>query len=92
MGDKAEQLNSCESESIVNLPRSSAPPVVKYLKGPNAPINDLEGDANVESDCEGDSTGVGDETLKKEQEEESRAVLLGGSFSAYERFLAPLPR
>lgn len=64
--------------------------MVKYLKGPNPPINDLDGDINVESDCEDDSTGVDDGTSKKEQEEESRAVLVAGSFSTYVRFL-PLP-
>ena len=62
---------------------------MKYLKGQNAMINDLEGDLNVESDCEGDSMGVGLETLtiKEEKEEETRAVLITGSFSAYVRFL-----
>ena len=64
--------------------------MVKYLKGPNAPINDLDGGINVESDCEDDSTGVDDGTSKKEEEEESRAVLISGSFSACVRFL-PLP-
>ena len=62
--------------------------MVIYLKGRDAPINDLEGDINVESDCEDDSTGVGDGTLKKEQEEESRAVLIAGSFSAYVYFIS----
>jgi len=58
--------------------------LVKYLKGPNALINDLEGGANVDSDCEDDPTEVGDGTLKKEQDaEESRAVLIAGSFSAW---------
>ena len=56
---------------------------MKYLKGQDAPINDLEGGINVESDCEDDSTGVGDGALKKEREEESHAVLTAGSFSAY---------
>ena len=58
--------------------------MVKYLKGKNAPINDIEGDLNVESDCEGDSTGVVAETQKlKEEKKETRAVLITGSFSAY---------
>jgi hypothetical protein len=61
---------------------------VKYLKGQNATINDLEGDLNLESDCEGDSIGVGLETLTMEEKEgETRAVLITGSFSAYVQFL-----
>lgn len=60
--------------------------MVKYLKGRNTPINDLEGGINVDSDCDDDSTGAGDESLK--EEEESRAVLTAGSFSAYVHFLA----
>ena len=57
--------------------------MVKYLKGRNTLINDLEGDLNVESDCEGDSTEVGLETPKiEEKEDETRAVLITGSFSA----------
>ena len=63
--------------------------MVKYLKGKNAPINDIEGDLNVESDCEGDSTEVGTETQKlKEEKKETRAVLITGSFSAYVHSLA----
>ena len=64
--------------------------MVKYSKGRHAPINDLEGDINVESDCEGDSTAAGDETLKNETNEASRAVLTTGSFSAYVH-LSPRP-
>ena len=62
--------------------------MVKYL-GRDTLINDLEGDLNVESDCEGDLMGVEPETvkIKEEEEEESRAVLITGSFSAYVRFL-----
>jgi len=65
--------------------------VVKYLRGKNTLVNDLEGDPNVDSDCEGDTTGAYDETLKEENEE-SRAVLIAGSFSAYVYFLAWTPR
>ena len=47
-------------------------------------MNDLEGDLNVESDCEGDLPGVNDETSNTEEKEEQvRAVLITGSFSAY---------
>jgi len=69
MSDKAQQLNS----------------LVKHLKGQNPLINDLEGDVNVESDCEGDSLGIRDGTsdTKEEVEEQTRAVLITGSFAAW---------
>ena len=64
--------------------------MVKYLKGRKATTNDLEGDINIESDCENDSTGAGDGMLEEEEEkEESRAVLITGSFSAYVYILTP---
>lgn len=63
--------------------------MVKYFKGQNSPINELEGDINADSDCEGGLTGADEVTLKwEEQEEESRAVLTAGSFSAYVYFLS----
>lgn len=63
--------------------------MVKYLKGRNTPINDLEGDLNVESDCEGDSAGVELGTPKmEEKEDETRAILITGSFSACVHFPA----
>ena len=48
-------------------------------------MSDLEGDVNVESDCEGDLPGVQDESLKTKEdgEEPTRAVLKIGSLSAY---------
>ena len=58
---------------------------MKYLKGQNVFTDDLEVDINVDSDCEDDST---EEALKEEREEDSRAVLTVGSFSAYVCFLA----
>jgi len=62
--------------------------VAKYPKGQNVTINDLEGDLNVESDCECDSIGAGPETqMKEEKKEETRAVLVTGSFSACVPFL-----
>ena len=61
--------------------------MVKYLKDASALISDLEGDVNVESDCEGDLAVASDGTPKEEWEE-SRAVLITGSFSACVRFLA----
>jgi len=64
--------------------------VVKYLKGRNPLINDLEGDLNVDSDCEGDPIGTWGGMLEEEEnEEETRAVLVTGSFSAYVSFLTP---
>jgi hypothetical protein len=58
--------------------------VVEYLKGRNFVANDLEGGSNVESDCEGDPTGVVPEIddMKEREEEETRAILIMGSFSA----------
>ena len=61
--------------------------MVKYFKGRDTLIKDLEGDVNIESDCEGDSSGVGDGTSEEKPKEGSRAVLTTGSFSAYVRFL-----
>jgi len=65
--------------------------VVKYTKSQSTLISDLEGDLDVESDCEGDLTGTGSETPKVKEERESeinRAVLITGSFSAYVQFFA----
>ena len=59
-------------------------PVVKYVKGRNHLISDLEGDVNVESDCDGHIPGLEDELHNaKEEKKETRAVLITGSFSAY---------
>ena len=59
--------------------------MVKYLKGRNVPVSDLEGGVNIESDCEGDSREVKQETSKDggEMGDQTRAVLITGSFSAY---------
>jgi len=52
-------------------------------------MNDLKGGINVYSDCE-DSARAGNRTVKEEQnEEETRAVLIIGSFAAYVSFLTP---
>ena len=55
------------------------------LDGRNALIGYPGGDANVDSDCEGDSAGVGDgaSQTKDEEGDQARAVLTTGSFSAY---------
>jgi len=62
--------------------------VVIRLDGRNASIGCTGGDVNVDSDCEGDSAGVGDGApqTKEEEEEQARAVLTTGSFSAYVYF------
>ena len=65
--------------------------MVKYVKGRNTRINDVEGGLNLESDCEDDSTEVGLETPDaKEEKEETRAVLITGSFSAYVHLFASM--
>jgi hypothetical protein len=57
--------------------------VVINRKGRNT-FNSV-GDTTVDSDCEGDPTGVGDgkSEAKEENWEEERAVFTTGSFSAY---------
>ena len=59
--------------------------VVKYLIGQSTLKSSLEGNINVESDCEGDPQELGEETQKATEvkEEPVRAVLIAGSFSAY---------
>lgn len=59
--------------------------MVMRLEGRNALTNYTQASIGVESDCEGDSSGVGDGTLNPEEEKEKRAcaVLITGSFSAY---------
>ena len=64
--------------------------MVKYVKGGSVLVNDLEGDVNLDSDCEGYLMGIGDGELKDEGE--SRAVLITGSFSACVCFLASSAR
>ena len=60
--------------------------VVKYIKGRTPLMKDLEGDANVESDCEEGVPGVKCELRDPEGGEETRAVLITGSSSAYVHF------
>ena len=62
---------------------------MNYFKSQNTLVKDLEGDLNIESDCESDSMGVshGTSGVKKE-EEEVRAVLITGSFAAHVHFPA----
>jgi hypothetical protein len=60
--------------------------VVKYVNGRNPLISDLQGDPNVESDCDEHIPGVQDELPSaKGKKKETRAVLITGSFSAYVR-------
>jgi hypothetical protein len=56
--------------------------VVKYLIGRNSLADDLEGEVNIESDVEGDPPEDNERT-----EEQVRAILITGSFSAYALFL-----
>lgn len=60
-------------------------PVVKYLKGRNPLTSGLEGDINIESDCEVDLPGVADAlpNTREEKEEKARPVLITGSFATY---------
>jgi hypothetical protein len=60
--------------------------VVKYLKGRNGLVMDSEGVVDVESDCEHDSPETEDVLLEEEQ---TRAVLTTGSFSACVRIFYP---
>ena len=62
--------------------------MVKYIKGKNTSVCDLDGDANVDSDCEVDLAGARKGTVKAkdENEDETRAVLITGSFAAYAVF------
>ena len=57
---------------------------VIHLEGWSALTHYPQWYIDVESDCEGDSTGVGDGELEPEEEkqEQTRAVLTTGSFSA----------
>ena len=56
---------------------------MKSLKGRNTVIKDSKRNLNTECDCEGDSTGAGLETSGAGVEkDETRAVLVTGSFSA----------
>ena len=60
-------------------------PVVKYLGDQNPFTDDPEGDANIESDCEGDSSEVpnGFPEIEGREEVLLRAVLTVGSLSAF---------
>ena len=61
--------------------------MIKHVRGRNPLIKDLEGDVNVESDCDGDVVKVKDELPNLEEgKEETRTVLITGSFSAYVHF------
>ena len=59
--------------------------MVKYIKGKNTSVCDLDGDVNVDSDCEMDLPGVikGTAKVKDENEDGTRSVLITGSFAAY---------
>ena len=63
--------------------------MVKHLEDQKVITSDLEKYVDVDSDCEGGSAGGDYGTLKEEENEEVRAVLIAGSFSSYVHFLAP---
>ena len=89
MNDKAEHVRMGTSGCVFcNLKALSVPAVAKYLVGQNTPTSDLGGDINIESDCEGDPWGLGEETQreKRGKEEQIHAVLTIGSFPAYAAF------
>jgi hypothetical protein len=85
MGGNVQLLKKCTFDVVGQRAAVLRSPVVKRLKGRNPPVSDLDGDVNVESDCEGDFPGVRSEPveMKGEGEEPIRAVLTIGSFSAY---------
>lgn len=58
-------------------------PVVKYSKGKNPLEGNLEADIDTESDCEGESLGVENGSPDTKEEEQTRAVLIPGSFATY---------
>ena len=60
--------------------------MMQYSQGQNALVLDLERD---DSDCEDDSPGTKDELPNEDQ---TRAVLATGSFSAYACFLSSRSR
>lgn len=61
---------------------------MKYLKGQNALVQHLEGDDNLDSDCDDDPTVTSNGTSKEEQGEEEERAVLARSFSACVHFLA----
>ena len=87
MNGEAGELEKCASKFVHWYVEALIVPVVKYLKGRNPLIKDLEGDVNVESDCDEDVVEVKDKLPDtREGEGETRAVLITGSFSAYVHF------
>ena len=66
--------------------------MVKYLKDRNPPFGDLEGDVYIDSDCEGDSPLLDNNSpeTKEEREEQTRAVFVMGSFSTYVCYELPI--
>jgi hypothetical protein len=85
MSDKAQQLKKSASKPCYGFAEVLRIPVVKYLKGENPFKTDPEEDITIESDCEGELLGAEDGLLdtKGEEEEQTRAVLVNGSFAAY---------
>lgn len=58
--------------------------MVRYLTSRSALTKYLGRETNTESDCEVDPSEAGDEVeAKEEKEEQVRAILVAGSFSAF---------
>ena len=89
MSDKAQQLNKRASKPCYRFAQVLIwIPVVKYIKAKNPLKSDLEEDIDIESDYEGESLGVADElsNAEEEKEEQTRAILITGSFATYVLF------
>jgi hypothetical protein len=91
MSDKAQQLDKRASKFWYGFAKVLRIPVVKYLKGENPLKIDPEEDIDIESDCEGEAPRVEDElpNEEEEKEEQTRAILLAGSFAACVNFFIP---
>ena len=70
--------------TTTNRPRGQKIPI-NYPRIQNTLVNYSGGDADTDSDCEGDSMEAGDGApkMKEEGKDLARAVLTTGSFSAY---------
>ena len=77
-------------KTTIGRPRGRRIPI-NYSHSRITLVNCSGGDTNADSDCEGDSMGVGDRASKTEGEkEQARAVLTIGSFSAYVHLMSCL--
>ena len=95
MNDKTQQLKKRMLTPFHRCIAVLSAIVVKYLGDQDPYLGNSEVDADVESDCEGDSPEVTNESPERKGELEllPRAVLTTGSFSAYvhSHFLSASP-